>query len=146
MLNVLILSALVAVVYFKLFSANFISWDDGDVVLNNKDVHHFDIKAFFTSYYVGNYAPISMIGFAIDWLIFKGNAAGHHAMSLLFHIINVLLVYYLANLILKEKMKAMLCALIFCFHPLQVETVAWVSAKNQLSVQRLLFIGLNTIF
>ena len=90
--------ALAVLVYSKLFSANFISWDDGEVVLNNKDVHNFDIKGFFTNYYVGNYAPISMIGFAIDWFIFKGNPAGHHAMSLLLHIINSFLVYYLCNL------------------------------------------------
>ena len=128
----LVLSILIIVVYFKLFSANFISWDDGDVVLNNKHVHDFDIKAFFTNYYVGNYAPISMIGFATDWLIFHGNAAGHHAMSLLFHVINGVLVYKLAELILKDNLKALLCAIIFCFHPLQVETVAWVSAKNNL--------------
>lgn len=141
-LYALILSALVVVVYFKLFSANFISWDDGDVVLNNKDVHHFDIKAFFTSYYVGNYAPISMIGFAIDWLIFKGSAAGHHAMSIVFHIINGVLVYYFINLILKNNLKALLCALIFCFHPLQVETVAWVSAKNNLVYSVFFLLGL----
>lgn len=128
----LVLSILIVAVYFKLFSANFISWDDGDVVLNNKHVHDFDIKAFFTNYYVGNYAPISMIGFAIDWLVFHGNAAGHHAMSLLFHIVNGVLVYKLAELILKDNLKALLCAVIFCFHPLQVETVAWVSAKNNL--------------
>lgn len=127
-----ILCVLVTLVYAKLFWAHFISWDDGDVILNNKDVHHFDLKAFFTSYYVGNYAPVSMIGFAIDWLIFKGNAAGHHAMSLLFHIVNAILVYQLVDLILKDKMKALVCALIFCFHPLQVETVAWASAKNNL--------------
>ena len=141
-LYALVLSVLVVAVYFKLFSAHFISWDDGDVVLNNKDVHSFNLKAFFTSYYVGNYAPISMIGFAIDWLIFSGNATGHHAMSLLFHVINAVLVYYLANLILKEKMKAMLCALIFCFHPLQVETVAWVSAKNNLVYSVFFLLGL----
>ena len=141
-LYALVLSVLVVAVYFKLFSAHFISWDDGDVVLNNKDVHSFNLKAFFTSYYVGNYAPISMIGFAIDWLIFNGNAVGHHAMSLLFHIINAVLVYYLANLIIKEKMKAMLCALIFCFHPLQVETVAWVSAKNNLVYSVFFLLGL----
>lgn len=120
------------VVYLKLFSASFISWDDGDVLLNNKDVHSFDFKAFFTNYYVGNYAPIAMISFAIDWLIFKGNATGHHAMSLLFHMVNSVLVYYLATLLLKDKLKSLLCAVVFCFHPLQVETVAWVSAKNNL--------------
>ncbi len=138
----LFLSALIVLVYFKLFSANFISWDDGEVVLNNKDVHDFNIKAFFTNYYVGNYAPIAMIGFAIDWLIFKGNAAGHHAMSLLFHVINGVLVYYLCNLILKDKLKALLCAIIFCFHPLQVETVAWVSAKNNIVYSVFFLLGL----
>lgn len=132
LLYALILSVLVVVVYLKLFSASFISWDDGDVLLNNKDVHSFDFKAFFTNYYVGNYAPIAMISFAIDWLIFKGNATGHHAMSLLFHIVNSVLVYYLATLLLKDKLKSLLCAVVFCFHPLQVETVAWVSAKNNL--------------
>lgn len=141
-LYALILSILIVVVYFKLFSAHFISWDDGDVVLNNKDVHDFNIKAFFTNYYVGNYAPIAMIGFALDWLIFNGNAAGHHTMSLLFHIINGVLVYYLASLILKDNLKALLCAIIFCFHPLQVETVAWVSAKNNLVYSVFFLLGL----
>ena len=142
MLYVVVLTALVVLAYFKLFSANFISWDDGEVVLNNKDVHDFNVKAFFTNYYVGNYAPIAMIGFAVDWLIFNGNAAGHHAMSLLFHVINGVLVYYLCNLILKDKLKALLCAIIFCFHPLQVETVAWVSAKNNLVYSVFFLLGL----
>ncbi|MES2513451.1 MAG: tetratricopeptide repeat protein [Bacteroidota bacterium] len=141
-LYALLLSALALIVYFKLFSANFISWDDSDVVLKNKDVHHFDLRAFFTSYYVGNYAPISMIGFAIDWFIFHGNPAGHHAMSLLFHIVNGFLVYYVCCLLLKDKWKALVCAIIFCFHPLQVETVAWVSAKNNLVYSLFLLLGL----
>lgn len=142
MLYALAIGALVVLAYYKLFSANFISWDDGDVVLNNKDVHGFNIKAFFTNYYVGNYAPISMIGFAIDWLLFHGNAAGHHAMSIIFHIVNGILVYYLAVLILKDHLKALLCAVIFCFHPLQVETVAWVSAKNNLVYSVFFLLGL----
>ncbi|MCD6019296.1 MAG: hypothetical protein K0S53_2417 [Bacteroidetes bacterium] len=137
------LCLLVALVYFKLFSSHFISWDDGDVVLNNKDVHHFDVKAFFTSYYVGNYAPMSMIAFAVDWLIFKGNAAGHHAMSLLFHAVNTILVYQLVALVLKDKVKAIVCAMIFCFHPLQVETIAWVSAKNNLVYSLFFLLGLK---
>jgi len=133
---------LIVAAYFKLFSANFISWDDGDVVLNNKHVHDFDIKAFFTNYYVGNYAPITMIGFAIDWLIFHGHAAGHHSMSLLFHLLNGVLVYKFAELVLKDNLKALICTLIFCFHPLQVETVAWVSAKNNLVYSVFFLLGL----
>lgn len=128
----LLFCILLCIVYYKLFSATFISWDDGEVLLNNTEVHQFDLKAFFSKYYVGNYAPISMIAFSIDWLIFQGDSVGHHLMSLIFHITNGFLVYYLCFFILKDKHKALLCAIIFCFHPLQVETVAWVSAKNNL--------------
>jgi tetratricopeptide (TPR) repeat protein len=139
---VVILVLAAVAIYAKLFSAQFISWDDGDVLLNNKDVHQFSLKAFFTSYYVGNYAPVSMIGFAVDWLLFRGKAMGHHAMSLLFHVMNTLLVYHLINIILKDNWKAVVCALIFCFHPLQVETVAWVSAKNNLTYSFFFLLGL----
>ena len=141
-LYILLLSMLVVLVYVKLFSAGFISWDDADVLLNNKAVHQFNVKAFFTNYYVGNYAPVTMMGFGVDWLLFHGNAAGHHAVSIVFHIVNGLLVYYLSNLVLKDKLKAILCTVIFCFHPLQVETVAWVAAKNNLMYSRFFLVGL----
>ena len=120
------------VVYSKLFSASFISWDDGDVLLNNKDVHQFNLKAFFTRFYVGNFAPITMMSFALDWFMFKGNALAHHAINVAFQMANAVLVYQLAALLLKDKLKALLCAVVFFFHPFQVETVAWVSAKNNL--------------
>lgn len=141
-LYVILLCLLAGLVYSRLFSSGFISWDDGDVLLNNKDVHRFDIKAFFTSYYVGNYAPFTMLGFAIDWLLFHGNAAAHHGINLLLHVFNAVLVYQLSQLILRDKAKAMLCAVIFCFHPLQVETVAWVSAKNNILYAQFFLWGL----
>lgn len=133
---------LVFITYSKLFSAGFISWDDGDVLLNNKDVHRFDIKAFFTSYYVGNYAPITMIGFAIDWFLFKGNAMLHHGISVLLHIVNAVLVFQLCRYLLNNNLKALICAIVFCIHPLQVETVAWVSAKNNIMYSFFFLLGL----
>jgi tetratricopeptide (TPR) repeat protein len=141
-LYVVLLCLLAGLIYSRLFSAGFISWDDGDVLLNNKDVHRFNVKAFFTNYYVGNYAPFTMLGFAFDWLLFHGNAAGHHGISLLLHVVNGLLVYKLSHLLLKDKAKAMLCTVIFCFHPLQVETVAWVSAKNNILYAQFFLWGL----
>ena len=63
-------------------------------------------------------------------------------MSLLFHLVNSFLVYALTNLIFKNKLKAILCAVIFCLHPLQVETVAWVSAKNNLIYSMFFLLGM----
>lgn len=142
LLYAILLCLLAGLIYSRLFSAGFISWDDGDVLLHNKAVHEFNIKAFFSNYYVGNYAPLTMLGFAIDWLLFHGNAAAHHGINILLHVLNGILVYRLSELILKDKAKALLCTVIFCFHPLQVETVAWVSAKNNILYSQFFLLGL----
>lgn len=120
------------VFYHKLLFANFISWDDGDVLVSNKDVHQFNLKSFFTKQYVGNYAPLTMIVFSLEWLVLKGNTMGHHFMNLLLHFFNVVLIYHFSFILFKSQFKALICAFIFCFHPLQIETIAWVSAQNNI--------------
>lgn len=129
---IIIALGLFALFYNKLLFANFVSWDDGEVLVQNKDVHDFAVKAFFTKQYVGNYAPVTMLGFALDWLIFKGNPIWHHLINILLHFVNVFLVYRLCYFIFKENTKALFCAIVFCFHPFQIETIAWISAKNNL--------------
>ena len=136
----LLLMLLVPVVYFKVFAAGFISWDDKEVLLGNMDVHSFNLKAFFTTHYVGNYAPLTMIGFAIDWALFKGDAFWQHTINLLFHALNVFLVFKFSRLLLGDTFKAFFVALVFCLHPTQVETVAWVAAKNNM-VYSAFFLG-----
>ena len=128
----IVLLGLFALFYYKLLLADFVSWDDGEVLLQNKDVHQFAIKSFFLKQYVGNYAPITMISFGLDWFFFKGNAMWHHLINILLHLLNAFLVYRFCYFIFKENNKALLCAILFCFHPFQIETIAWVSAKNNL--------------
>lgn len=130
------------IVYGQLFKASFISWDDADVLLKNKDVHTFNIKAFFTKHYVGNYAPITMIGFAIDWLLFHGSSFWQHAVNVFFHFINALLVLVFAYKLLNNKWLAFLVCIVFSFHPTQIETVAWVAAKNNLMYAFFFLLGL----
>ena len=56
----------------------------------------------------------------------------HHLINILLHLVNVFLVYRFCYFIFKENNKALFCAILFCFHPFQIETIAWVSAKNNL--------------
>jgi tetratricopeptide (TPR) repeat protein len=129
---VLLLTLVFPLVFFQLFSANFISWDDADVLLKNKDVHQFNVKAFFVKHYVGNYAPLTMIGFAIDWALFHGSAFWHHFINVMLHLINALLVFLLIKKLTNNLWTAFLVYIVFSFHPTQIETVAWVAAKNNL--------------
>lgn len=138
----LLLAAVFPIIYWQLFKANFISWDDADVLLKNKDVHAFNLKAFFTRHYVGNYAPITMIGFAIDWMLFHGSSFWHHFVNVFLHFINALLVLVFVKKLTQNIGIAFLVAIVFSFHPTQIETVAWVAAKNNLVYALFFLLGL----
>lgn len=129
---VALIIALCAVVFSKLFTAGFLSWDDAEYVLENKDAHDFNVKALVSKFYVGNYHPITMLNYAIDWKLFGKQALGYHIENLIWHLINTYLVYLLAIKILKHKLSGLFVALIFCFHPVQLETIAWIAERKNL--------------
>lgn len=85
------------VVFYNLFSAGFIAWDDPEYVVNNKDVHQFAVKNFFTHFYIGNYHPLTMLSYAIDWKLFGKHAAGYHIENIIWHFLNTGLVFYLGK-------------------------------------------------
>lgn len=119
-------------VYYKLFTAGFISWDDPEILLANRDVHQFSVKQFFTNFYVGNYHPVTMLNYAIDWQLFGKSALGYHAENILWHLINTVLVYFIAKELKLKQLQALLLSAVFAFHPLQLETIAWVAERKTL--------------
>ncbi len=75
-----------------------------------------------------------MLFHALSWQVFSFSDAGHHAVNLFFHLLNGLLVYRLTLFLFKEKNLSLFAVAIFLLHPLQVESVAWISElKNVLS-------------
>jgi tetratricopeptide (TPR) repeat protein len=120
--------------YFKFLFFGHISWDDPEMVFKNEAIKSFNIKMFFTNHYVGNYLPITMIAHALGWLFFGNSDSGHHFLNILFHLINGILVYNLGKRLFKNESVANIGAVIFLLHPLQIESVGWISElKNVLS-------------
>lgn len=97
------------------------------MVFKNKAVKSFDLSALFTDHFVGNYIPLTMLVHALSWLLFKTNDGGHHAVNILFHIVNGILVFELGKRLFKNKSIAELTTLIFLLHPIQLESVGWIS-------------------
>jgi tetratricopeptide (TPR) repeat protein len=121
-------------VYYKFFFYGHISWDDPEMVFKNKFVRTFDVKGLFTNHFVGNYIPVTMFTHSVAWLLFENNDGGHHFINLLFHLINGVLVYQLSKRLFKNDLIANLGAIVFLLHPMQVESVGWISElKNVLS-------------
>lgn len=130
------------IAYLRVFSAGFISWDDPELVLNNRDVHQFSLRAFFSGSYTGNYMPLTMLGYALDWLAFHAAPRGYHLVNVLLHGLNAMLALMLSYRLFKDRWKALACMVVFCLHPLQVESVAWVAEFKTLLFSFFLLWGL----
>ena len=116
--------------YFTVFSAGFISWDDAEFTFDNRDVQDFNIKGFFTHFYLGNYPPFTMVSFAIDYYFGKNSSWIYHFTNINLHVINACLVFLLFKKINPNKYIALFVALIFAIHPMQTESVSWISERK----------------
>jgi len=122
------------IIYFKFLFFGHISWDDPEMVFKNDMVKAFDLKGLFTNHFVGNYIPVTMFVHSLSWFLFEGWDGGHHVLNILLHVINGILVYQLGKRLFKHETIAGIGAALFLVHPIQVESVAWISElKNILS-------------
>ena len=111
----------------------FLAFDDPSYVTDNPLIQHLglgNIKAFFTRQFVSTYQPLVMLSYAIEFKLFGLSGPGFHLFSLLVHLVNVALVFLLAQRLLKDRIAAVVTALLFGIHPLHVESVAWVASQK----------------
>lgn len=134
-LQVTILVAAVIFTYLNVFNAGFISWDDADYVANNPDIRSFaNASKWFSSFYIGNYHPLTMVSYAIDFVIGNTAPAQYHITNIILHAINALMLYAFVNNIQGNRWVAFFVAMLFAIHPVQTESVSWVAErKNVLS-------------
>jgi Tfp pilus assembly protein PilF len=127
-----------AVIYLKSLNNQLINtWDDHGYVSENPDVKtlHGDsvaytIKNTFSSYVLGNYHPITMLTYCMEYSKYKLNPKPYHVTNLIIHILNALLVFYFIWLLTKQQWVAFITALLFAIHPMHVESVSWVSERK----------------
>lgn len=83
--------------------------------------------------------PVTWISRMLDIQLFGLNPAGHHLMNLLFHMLNAVLLFLLFHQLTGAFWRSALLGFFFGLHPLQADSVAWVTErKDVLSV----FLGL----
>ncbi len=117
-------------------------WDDFDFILNNRFVRDFSLGNFFSdnviagSGLISNYwRPLLLTVFSLEWHLWHGHVFGYHAVNLMFHIADALLLFYFFKNLFGRSWLAFLTGFIFLIHPLQTEAVTYVnSLGDSLSV------------
>jgi Flp pilus assembly protein TadD len=131
---------LVFLAYLPALHGGFI-WDDYGYVTNNPLLTAPDglRRIWFSLDVPAQYFPLTYTTFRIEYAFWGLNPAGYHWVNILLHAMNALLVWRLLKRL--SVPGAWLAAAIFALHPVQVESVAWITELK--SVLSLFFILLT---
>jgi len=127
--------------YLPTFSFEFVTLDDYQYVVDNDLVRdaslsgafRFFAEVFHPSTVDGYYQPLTMVS-----LMFDAGLAGeggrdplpYHATSVLLHAMNTVLVFVLLRQIFGGLWVPLVMAAVFAAHPVQVESVSWISQRK----------------
>lgn len=129
--------------FWRVTTGEFLYADDNTHVYLNPRVisdSFSDILSFWEKPYNGMYIPLTYTVWSLQAKVprlfsdacAKPDARIFHSINLLIHIIVVWLVFWILFLITKNDIAAFCGALLFAIHPVQVESVAWVSEMKGL--------------
>ena len=128
----LVLSALA--VYSPLLNSEFVAYDDDQYVYKNEMVKNGlslpAVKWAFSTFYYANWHPLTWISHMMDCQWFGLNEGMHHGMNVLFHMVNIGLLFGVFLKITSRPWRSFFVAGIFALHPLHVESVAWISERK----------------
>ena len=113
---------------------DFICLDDNQYVTANPVVQAgltwAGVKWAFTNIIASNWFPLTWLSHMLDCQLYGVNPMGHHLTSVFFHIANVLLLFLWLKGATGTMWRSALVAALFAWHPLRVESVAWVAERK----------------
>src|SRR5437773_1581127 len=128
-LFVLLLAVVTILAYRPAWNGGFL-WDDDAYVTNNELLTAPDglRRIWFSFDSPSQYFPLVYTTFRIERALWGLNPAGYHVVNVLLHVANALLVW---RLLARLRVPgAWLAGAIFALHPVQVESVAWITERK----------------
>ena len=135
---------LTASIYAYLPQCDFILVDDKSYVVDNPDIRDFSsegIQKIALSFFHEE-LPATLASFAIDYKLWGLDPGPYHVENIAFHLLNVLLVFFLIYLLFQRYEVALLTALFFGIHPYRVESVAWITERKDMLYAFFYLLGL----
>ncbi len=130
-----LLCVLVGIAYWPVQSFDFVNWDDTWYVLRNPYLGSWELsnlKAIATDVINRNYAPLTIFAYLVEHTFFGLEPAGYHIFNVFLHAVNSVLVFVLVSQVSRNRAAGWMTAAMFAVHPVQIESVAWVSSMKGL--------------
>jgi tetratricopeptide (TPR) repeat protein len=119
--------------YLPVLQHGFVEYDDQQYVTDNLRVQAgltWSGLVWAFGFHAGNWHPLTWISHMVDCQIFGARAGGHHLTSVLLHVASTLLLFSVLNRMTNTVWRSAAVAALFAWHPLHVESVAWVAERK----------------
>ena len=126
-----LLVAMCCIVYSPFFH-NFFIWDDDMHVTQNPYLNDIDglKRIWFDLRAMAQYYPLVWTSFWIEYQIWALDPLGYHLDNIIIHCINAVLLWRILSFLGVKG--SWLAAAIFAIHPIQAESVAWITERKNL--------------
>jgi protein O-mannosyl-transferase len=134
----LIIAIIAFAVYFLSLFNGFV-YDDTGIISDNyfiKNIRNVYTLLSPSKYFLisgeASYRPIATFSYFINFFIWKSNPFGYHLSNVILHVLNCLLVYFIAKNLIKNKIYAFIAGLLFAVQPAFSEAVLCASYNEDL--------------
>lgn len=134
LIDIVILCMLTAIVYGRILGHEFLAnWDDNWCVLGDESVRGVSwehLRMAFSSSILGSYVPAQTVTYMLDYTIWGFWAGGFLLTNIILHAACGILLYGLFLRWHKDRLFALVASALFLIHPVQVESVAWITQRR----------------
>jgi tetratricopeptide (TPR) repeat protein len=119
--------------FSRMVGYGFVNYDDPRYILHNPYVQQGFTWAAVKWAFIGNedyWHPLTWLSHVLDWRLYSDNAAGHHLTNALWHALNASLAFLILRRLTGAFWTSVVAAALFAWHPLRVESVAWVTERK----------------
>lgn len=120
--------------YWPVSHASFVGYDDPFYITDNDHVktgmNWENFKWAWHATVAANWHPLTLLSHMLDCQWFGLDAGRHHLMNLLFHSVNSCLLFALVLGMTSRLWPSFIVAALFAWHPMHVESVAWVAERK----------------
>lgn len=137
---VLLVAALTGLIYANALQNEFV-FDDGGLIVSNPQIRNLAQYPEYLKWDVNRpiqkasdrgitHRPLRTALLAVEYHLFGLNPAGYRAVNILFHAANGALVFLIVRFLLGGATAALCAALLFVVHPIQTDSVAYISGQR----------------
>lgn len=126
----LLLAALAGIGYANSLPNGFVRDDTGLAASNPQVSSLHELQWMLRTGGWLTYRPLRTASYAIDYALFGLNPAGFRTSNILYHFLNGALLFAIFRALLRQSRPALLAAVLFIVHPVQTESVAYISGRR----------------